>query len=324
MRKLASAAFAAACGAASISSHAHAHAIAGARIFPVTLTVDDPGVADEASIPTFTLQRQAADGGPGPTWQYNIASEFDKRITPDFGVGVSDSYRFQSAEHDKTRTGFLNLNVSAKYQTWVNAPHEAILSLGVIREFGRTGTAHIGADEHGGTTPTLYFGKGMGDLPTPLLRPFAVTGTFGYTFADKKFKALGAPDMTANAGVTGIAAQQFNNGNANRWVGGLTLQYSLPYLQAQVHDYGWPEAVNRLIPVVELAWSSPASKPSELPTQFVVAPGVIYLADTYQVGLEALVPANRASGTNLGVIAQLHLFFDDLFPTSLGKPLFGN
>jgi hypothetical protein len=36
------------------AGHALAHAVAGARVFPVTLTIDDPGVADEASIPTFT------------------------------------------------------------------------------------------------------------------------------------------------------------------------------------------------------------------------------------------------------------------------------
>lgn len=44
---------------------AYGHAVCGARIFPVTLTLDDPGVADEASIPTFTWQRSGAGGGPG-------------------------------------------------------------------------------------------------------------------------------------------------------------------------------------------------------------------------------------------------------------------
>ena len=68
--------------------------------------------------------------------------------------------------------------------------------------------------------------------------------------------------------------------------------------------------------------SSPASKPSNLGTQVVVAPGVIYQGDSFQVGVEALIPANHASGRYVGVITQLHLFFDDLFPTTLGKPLF--
>jgi hypothetical protein len=44
---------------------ATAHAVAGDRFFPVTLTLDDPGVDDEASLPTFTWQRSGANGGPG-------------------------------------------------------------------------------------------------------------------------------------------------------------------------------------------------------------------------------------------------------------------
>ncbi len=319
------------------ASDAHAHAVAGARTFPVTLTIDDPGVADEASIPTFSFQQQPNDPDTGRGYQYNLSAEFDKRITEHLGVGVNGSTTVRTAQFGKTQTGFQNINATLKYQTWVNAPHEAILSLGVIREFARTGTAHTGADQFGSTTPTAYFGKGLGDLPVPFLRPFAVTGTVGYTVADKKLKAIGpAPsDLGANGttgvtganaagGVTGIAAQQFNTGYANRWVGGLSLQYSLPYLTSQVRDIRLPEFVNRLTPLVEVAYSSPASSPSNLGTQVVVAPGVIYGADSFQVGLEALVPANRASGRFVGVITQLHLFFDDLFPNSLGKPLFGD
>jgi hypothetical protein len=312
--------------AAAADRAADAHAIAGARVFPVTLTIDDPGVADEASIPTFSVQRQGATGDLGPTWQYNLGGEFDKRITENFGLGVNGGYTVQSTRGDKTRTGFLNIGVTAKYQTWVDGPHEAIVSLGVIREFGRTGTSHIGADQYGSTTPTAYFGKGFGDLSIPALRPFAVTGTFGYTSADKKLKAVGGsdPDSGTAGGVTGLTAPQFNNGASNRWVGGLSLQYSLPYLRSQVRDYGLPEWANRLTPLVEIAWSSPASKPTDLGTQLVFAPGVIYQADTYQLGVEALIPANRASGRNVGFITQLHLFFDDLFPNSLGKPLLGH
>lgn len=54
------------------------------------------------------------------------------------------------------------------------------------------------------------------------------------------------------------------------------------------------EFSNRPILLVEVAYSSPASQPSNPGTQFVFAPGVI---------------------------TQLHLFFDDLFPNSLGQPL---
>jgi len=115
---------------------------------------------------------------------------------------------------------------------------------------------------------------------------------------------------------------QDNGGKPNFWAAGFSVQYSIPYLQSQVKDYGLPDFIGRLVPLVETTWKSPAAAPGGTPATLVVAPGVIYLADTYQVGLEALIPANRAAGPNVGVIAQVHLFFDDLFPTSLGKPLF--
>ena len=303
---------------------ATAHAIAGVRVFPVTLTLDDPGVADEASFPTFTWQRSGADGGPGPVHQYTVGAEFSKRITERLAIVINSAYVIQSTENDKTRAGWQDLVGTVKFQTYVDGPHELIISLGVIREFGRTGSLKIGADEYGNTTPTVYFGKGLGDLPIGLLRPLAITGTAGFSIADKELKALQPPaNLGANAAapLTGIAAQQFNNGYSNRWVGGLSLQYSLPYLQSQVRNVGLPDFFGRMIPLVEVAYSSPASSPSNLGTQLVVAPGVIYEGDAFQFGVEALIPANRASGSNVGVIAQFHVFFDDLFPNSLGKPL---
>ncbi len=308
------------------TSPAFAHAVAGARVFPVTLTIDDPGVADEASLPTITWQRSGANGGPGPVNQYTTGAEFDKRITERLGIAINDSYVVQSTAHDKTRTGFQDVVGTVKFQSYVNGPHEFIVSLGLIREFGRTGTSHIGADDYGNTTPTVYFGKGFGDLPIGLLRPLAITGTAGFSIADKELKAVQPPSnlaANATAPITGIAAQQFNNGYSNRWVGGLSLQYSIPYLQSQVKDVGLHGFLGHLVPLVEVAYSSPASSPSNLGTQLVVAPGVIYQGDTYQLGIEALIPANKASGTNVGVIAQFHVFFDDLFPNSLGKPLLG-
>ena len=72
-----------------------------------------------------------------------------------------------------------------------------------------------------------------------------------------------------------------------------------------------------MTPLVEIAWSSSASKPNALGTQYLIAPGVIYPADTYAVGIEALIPGNGRTG----VIAQFHLYLDDLLPNSLGKPL---
>lgn len=299
---------------------AHAHAIAGARVFPVTLTLDDPGVADEATLPQATYQRSGADGGLGPVHEVDYGFEYDKRITRDLGVVFNDSFNVLDTEHARRRTGWDDLVVTAKYQALVNGPHELIVSLGVIREFGHTGTSHIGADAYGSTAPTLYFGKGLGDLPVPALRPFAVTGEASYVIADREAKPLGMPPPMP-AGTAVASAAQLNNGYANRWSAGMSVQYSIPYLVSQVRDIGGPAFFRHLVPLVEVAWSSPAASPGNAPTQVTIAPGVIWIDRAMQVGIEALIPGNRATGSNVGAIVQVHLFLDDLLPRSLGAPL---
>jgi hypothetical protein len=281
---------------------AAAHAYAGDRLFPVTLTMDDPGVADEASIPTFSAQRD--DGGDSPTNSYGFNFEFDKRITENFGVGINWGWNQNSISGGKNAGGFQNLFLSAKYQAYVNAEHEFLLSVGVVREMGGTGNINQGADRFGATEPTIYMGKGFGDMPIGLLRPFAVTGEFSYTFQDVKINSSGD-----------------NLGGVNAVNVGVSLQYSMPYLRAQVRDFGLPEVFNRLIPLVELTWSAPTGGAVAQPTTFTIAPGVIYMADSWQVGVEALIPGNTATGNHVGIIAMFHVFLDDIFPKSLGKPI---
>jgi hypothetical protein len=167
------------------ASSAEAHVIAGARVFPVTLTFDDPGVSDDLSLPSFTYTRSGAAGGTGPTHEVDLGFEFDKRITPNTALILNDGYNVLDTESSKTEAGWQNLFITGKWQAYTSATHEFVVSLGVIREIGGSGTTHIGADRFGATAPTGYFGKGLGDLPIPVLRPFAVTGELSYVIADR-------------------------------------------------------------------------------------------------------------------------------------------
>jgi hypothetical protein len=247
-----------------------------------------------------------------------VSFEFDKRITENFGFSLGNGYQWLHTPGAGTVSGWQNLEAGLKYKVYVNPEHEFMLSLGVSREFARTGAiGSVGAaldnDDTSSTTPTAFWGKGFGDLPIGLLRPLALTGTLGYTFADKKLKVIGTDPDSGDP--------LFNNGISNQWSGGLSLQYSMRYLQTQVKDLGLPEFVNRLTPVAEVAWSSPASSPSQSSTQYLFGVGVNYTANSYALSVEALIPGNRQSGSHVGVIAQFHLYFDDLFPNSLGKPI---
>ncbi len=300
-----------AAGTLAFASQANAHGFAGDHMFISTLLIDDPNVADEASLPTFQFLPQDAGGGQ-TSYTYNLGFEFDKRITENFGFAINDGYSWLTRPGDKTANGWNNIVITLKYKPYVSAEHEFMLSVGVQQEFAPTGAsgengATLGNDDTGLTAPTIYFGKGFGDLPIGPLRALALTGELSYAIADKGLKIY--------------QYGNYNNGNANQWSGGLSLQYSIRYLSSQVKDYGLPDFVNKLTPVVELSWSSPASQPNQLQTQYLWGFGVNYTATTYAVGIEALVPGNRATGTHAGVIAQFHLYFDDLFSKSLGTPI---
>ena len=91
-----------------------------------------------------------------------------------------------------------------------------------------------------------------------------------------------------------------------------------------MQDLGFPNFVNRLIPLVEFKLETQvANFNGEERTTGTVNPGVIYVADKYQLGVEAIVPVNRPSGDGVGVIGQLHLYLDDIFPRGIGRPLLG-
>ena len=290
-----------ACIAAINTASAQAHGIAGDRIFPATLTMDDPAVGDELSLPTFQLQ-------PGQTGtaanEYDYGVEWDKTIVKGFGVAFNDGYTNirQPAAADGNKYGGQDPILTLKYTFFESDRHEILASFGVQKEFGGVGGVNsIGADGVGWTQPTLYVGKGLGDLPPSLglLRPLAITGELGYQWEDKDFQ------------------------NPDLWNANFSIQYNLQYLQSQVKDYGLPDFVNRLIPLVEVTTTTPASSSTAgTATSSTIAPGILYEGGSYQFGIEALIPATHATGNEVGMIAQLHFYLDDVFPNSLGKPVF--
>jgi hypothetical protein len=119
-----------------------AHGFAGPHMFISTLLIDDPNVADEASLPTFSFLPQPTEDGMSPAL-YNVSFEFDKRITENFGFSIGNGYQWLHTPGASTASGWQNLEAGLKYKVYVNPEHEFMLSLGVSREFARTGA--IGA-----------------------------------------------------------------------------------------------------------------------------------------------------------------------------------
>ena len=276
-----------------VLAEAQAHAVCGDRIFPATLMIDDPGVGDEFSFPTIQYAPIPSSAGGGSTTTYGY--EWDKTITQNIGFSISSDYQTQKSG-GATAYGWDNLDVGLKGQVFCDEGDEFMASVGVDREFANTGSKQVTAGSTSTTSPTLFVGKGLGDILPGYLRPLATTYEVGYAISDRP-------------------SQQ-----PNEWDYGFSVQYSLPYLQQHVKDLGLGPAGN-LIPLVEFNFSSPTGQQ----TTGLASPGIFYEADTWQLGIEANIPINAATRASQGVgfIAQFHLFLDDIFPTSLGKPLFG-
>jgi hypothetical protein len=295
---------------------AFGHGFAGARFFPATLSTDDPFVSDELSLPTVSTIRTPEDGGMRET---EISVDFSKRITPQFAIEIGDTLTALNPHEGRATNGFGNLELSGKYQLLKNDVHEAIVSIGLEVEVGGTGSRSVDADSFSTWSPGIFFGKGFGDLPNGLrfLKPFALTGQVGIAIPTSGTTRSVTVDAQTGERETEIE----RNPDVLEW--GFALEYSLIYLQSQVQDIGLQAPLDRLIPLVEFALETPLNRGEEGQTTGTINPGVIWAGKYFQVGVEAVVPINERTGNNVGVIAQLHFFVDDLFPHSLGHPLFG-
>jgi hypothetical protein len=288
-----------------------AHGFAGKRFFPATLATDDPFVADELSLPTVSRRRTEDDGSA--SFDTSVAVDFSKRVTNDFGVGFGATWlRFEPRDGTRVQ-GFDNFALNAKYQFYKSDLHETILSVGVDADLGGTGSRRVGAESFSTITPAVFAGRGLGDLPEELrfLRPVAVTGSIG----------IAVPTRSSST-VVDDDGNSVTEQHPNVLKLGFALEYSFSYLHAFVKDIGLPAPLRNAIPIVEVALEKPLDR-GRGPTTGTVNPGILFPGRTMQFGIEAVIPINRRTGGSTGVLMQLHFFLDDLFPKSLGKPLFG-
>ena len=284
------------------ATDAAAHGFAGDRFFPATILTDDPFVADEVSLPTITRNPNASDG----TRETDIGFDLAKRLTPNLGFTIGQDWKTVKTPGSPAVSGFGALETGLQYQLFVNAPHEAMALIGLNATWGHTGRVQaLGEPDFTTLSPTLDWGKGFGDLPdsVPYLRPFAITGNLSVDFPTK---------VNSNG-----------NLNSNNFNYGFAIEYSLEYLQHHVVDVGIRPPFDHLIPVVEIAMTTPLNRGQGSQTTGTVQPGLIWSGQYYQIGAELIVPINGLSGHGVGGVVQFHMYLDDIFPKSIGKPLFG-
>lgn len=254
---------------------------------------DDPFATDEFAFPTISWFKS---GGVATT---DIGFEFDKEIFPKFALSIAGDYLFQEPDGGSGTSGWANFVAGVKYQLWENPDHQAIFSVGGLWQIGGSGSSEVGAGSANVFTPTIYYGKAFGDLPDSLnyAKPLAITGTLGV-------------DLPTSA-----------DPNNLQW--GFAVQYSLPYLQGQVRDIGLPAPFKSMIPLVEFSMTSPLNRGGGQTTG-TINPGILYENPHFQIGAEALIPVNSASGHTVGFVVRFQWFIDDIWPKVFGHPIIGS
>jgi hypothetical protein len=262
---------------------AQAHGVVGSRFFPATIATDDPFAADELALPTIGFGQGEED------YDFEWSKSIFKGFSISFGGGYVDAHGL---------SGWDNFEITPTWQFLTDADGEFVASAAMSFEIGGSGSASV-ADRFTTYTPKILFGKGFGQLPDSmaLLRPLAVTGVIGYA-------------------IPGTSTE------SKRLEWGGALEYSLLYLQTNVRDQGFSNFVAHLTPVVEFSLETPTDAGGG-GTTGTINPGLIWSGQYVQFAAEAVIPVNGASGNTVGGMVQLHFYMDDIFPGSLGSPIFG-
>jgi hypothetical protein len=294
-----------------VMSHAAlAHGIVGNRVFPGTLAFDDPAVMDELILPAVSGLKHPGEGAD--VTDYRIGGSFTRLLTSTLAFGIESGWMHRNWGPAQ-RGGFDATTLGLKGLLYKNDRHEVMISAGLGWGIGRSGAQGVGASSPDTLQPGIFFGKGFGDLPDGFswLRPLAITGavTLEHPMAGSSIN-LGVDDGQLGPMPTRAV-------DTLHW--GFSIQYSTYYLTSRYTPGKIPkdEPLHQFIPIVEFAFDTPRGEK----TAATMNPGLAYVANTWQVAAEAIVPLNSEGGRAIGVRAHLFLFLDDLIPAVFGKPL---
>jgi hypothetical protein len=285
----------------------------GDRYFPSTLATTVPTAADFFNPPSYVRLPKIAPTPTPSTRETDIPTTYSKLITSDWGVTFTETYRIVEQANAPTRSGFDNFVIGTQYHLYVNPQHQFIFTVGGTAAIGGTGSSKV-ANSFSTLTPTIYIGKGFGDLPASMawLRPVNVTANVG----------VALPTQSTTLSTSGTAVTETVNPTNLLW------SFALEYTQLTTNSYyGSDGKVRRFprgwVPLVEFALTTPLNGPNAGLTTGTVNPGVIWVGRYLQFGVEAIVPVNARSGRDVGVRAQAHLYLSEIFPDTIGKPIFG-
>jgi hypothetical protein len=261
---------------------AHAYTAAGDRTFPATLILPQVAPTDALWVPVSTQPFEALSTGD-PTRETMFTGTYSKLITERLGIQLQDGVTRLDRLNTSSVTGGQNFDMQLQYETILDPPHEFLLSFQVDHEFGGTGDQNVGSFKQSATQPAITFAKGLGDLPIGYWRPLAITGFTGYQIGQ------GAP-------------------RPNMLNAGFSVQYSIPYLVSKVANVDLPTFLRGMTPITEVLLNTPMGPSYRQNTMNLVAPGISFSEGTgWEFGIEAMIPTTKATGSGVGVIAQMVL-----------------
>jgi len=276
---------------------AHAHGVVGQRSFIEPFIAEDVNPKNEFVIarPEWDHSRDGRTLSLGFGLEKKIADRFSLTLDSEW-----DDIR-PKAHAEAHENGFNNLGITLKYAFFIDPEHEAITSI-ALEGTAPTGTERVGAEKDWSFKPFLLYGKGLGDLPNGLkyLRPLAVQGDAGF-------------EVSIDHDRTTTLAHN------------IAVEYSIPYLQAFVRDFGlrWP--FNSFITDTEFNFEHGVNGAEHGTTAAFVTPGIVYMDRWVEVGVAGRFPLNGRAHEELdwGIVGIVDLFIDDIFPWTRWQPIGG-
>jgi hypothetical protein len=280
-----------------MTARAHAHGVVGQRSFIEPFITEDVNPKNE-----FVIAR--------PEWDHSrdgrtlsLGFGLEKKISDRFSLTLDSEWDdiTPKPRDEPHASGFNNLGITLKYAFFINPEHEAITSV-ALESTAPTGTEQVGAEKDWSFKPFLLYGKGAGDLPNTLkyLRPLAVQGDAGFEISTDQ-------DRT-----TTLAHN-------------IAVEYSIPYLQSFVRDFGlrWP--FNALIADTEFNFEHGVNGEEHGKTAAFVTPGFVYMDRYVEVGVAGRFPLNARAHEELdwGIVWIVDIFIDDIFPWTRWQPIGG-
>ena len=280
-----------------IAARAHAHGVVGERSFIEPFIAEDVNPKNE-----FVIGR--------PEWDHSrdgrtlsLGFSLEKKISDRFSLTLDSEWDdiTPKPRDEPHASGFNNLGITLKYAFFINPEHEAITSV-ALESTAPTGTEQVGAEKDWSFKPFLLYGKGAGDLPNALkyLRPLAVQGDAGFEIAIDR------------ARTTTLAHN-------------VAIEYSIPYLQQAVHDFGLAWPLSNFIGDAEFNFEHGVNGEEQGRSKVFVTPGFVYMDRWVELGVAGRFPLNQAAHDELdwGVIFIVDLFIDDIFPWTRWQPIGG-